>query len=142
MQRGTYSSKRPWEYVVGASAFIVLLFLWEVACRMGLIEAIFLPAPSQICARALRMAGQGTLLEHIIASGRRVMVGFLLAALAAVPFGIFLGTSRFFMAISLGMCLWGRVWTTCGRVCASVLALYISLQNAIFSIFLCFLDFR
>ncbi len=99
MERGIYASKKPWELLVGLFSFFILLLIWEGACRMGLIEAIFLPAPSQIFSRAVKMSGQGTLFEHIIASCRRVMVGFSLAALVAVPFGIFLGTSRFFMAV-------------------------------------------
>ena len=91
--------RKPWEVVVSTVAVTTLLLLWETICRLGLIEAVFLPAPSQILARAAKMYGQGTLFDHVIASSRRVMVGFLLAGGAAIPCGIFLGTSRFFMAV-------------------------------------------
>jgi taurine transport system permease protein len=77
----------------------MLLLVWEVICRAGLIEAIFLPPPSRVMNRALTMFGQGALFEHVLASSRRVMVGFLFASLAAIPLGIFLGTSRFFRAL-------------------------------------------
>ena len=38
--------------------------------------------------------GQGSLMSHILASARRVMVGFAAATALAIPLGIFLGTSR------------------------------------------------
>ncbi len=97
MARGQRSKRWP----VYVSLFSLLLFiaLWEAVCRAGLIEPIFLPAPSKVLARAVKMYGQGTLLEHVLASTRRVMVGFLVSSLAAIPVGIFLGSSRFLKAV-------------------------------------------
>jgi taurine transport system permease protein len=95
----TTSRRKTWQVFVSIGSFLALILLWELVCRLGLIESIFLPAPSQVLSRALRMIEQGAFFEHILASGRRVMVGFLLAALLAVPFGIFLGTSPFFTAV-------------------------------------------
>ena len=91
--------RRRWELVVSLVSFLGMLALWEVVCRMGLVEPIFLPAPSQVLLRAVKTYEQGMLIQHILASTRRVMIGFLLASLAAIPFGIFLGTSRIFMAV-------------------------------------------
>src|SRR5690606_10643722 len=62
-------------------------------------EPLFLPAPSDIWNRAVSMLGDGTLVNNILASTRRVMVGFCLASLVAVPLGILLGSSPFFMAV-------------------------------------------
>jgi len=96
---GENQGRRRWEIYVSLISFAGMLLLWESVCRLGLIEPIFLPAPSQVLSRAVKTYEQGMLIQHILASTRRVMVGFLLASLAAVPFGIFLGTSRFFMAV-------------------------------------------
>lgn len=41
----------------------------------------------------MRMFAEGTLAGHVLASTRRVMVGFIAAAFIAIPLGIFLGTS-------------------------------------------------
>ncbi len=95
----TNSGKKTFKLFVSLGSFVAVILLWEAVCRLGLIEPIFLPAPSQVLARALRMMEQGSLFEHILASGRRVMVGFMFAGMVAIPFGIFLGTSPFFMAI-------------------------------------------
>lgn len=75
------------------------LAAWELICRSGAVDPIFLPPPSQVWARASTMWGQGTLVGHVLASTRRVMVGFLAAAAVAIPLGIWLGTSRIARAI-------------------------------------------
>lgn len=78
---------------LGLASLVVLLGLWEVAVRAGLVQPLFLPAPSAILERGRVMLDQGTLIGHILASARRVMVGFLLASVAAIPLGIALGAS-------------------------------------------------
>ncbi|MBW1779760.1 MAG: ABC transporter permease [Deltaproteobacteria bacterium] len=95
----TVSGRKAWQLFVSIGSFVAVILLWEAVCRMGLIEPIFLPSPSQVLSRAVRMLEQGALFEHILASGRRVMVGFIFAGMLAIPFGIFLGTSPLFMAI-------------------------------------------
>jgi taurine transport system permease protein len=83
------------------SVLSLLIFLlgWELVCRAGVVDPIFLPPPSQVLARASNMWGQGTLVWHVLASTRRVMVGFLAAVAVAIPLGIWLGTSRIARAI-------------------------------------------
>lgn len=84
---------------ISVASFVSIMVLWEAFCRLGFIEPIFLPSPSQIFSRALKMYDQGTLFLHVIASTRRVMVGFMVSSLIAIPVGLFLGSSRFFKAI-------------------------------------------
>ncbi len=96
--RGKKSQVTRYAYISVAS-FVLIMVLWEAFCRLGFIEPLFLPSPSQIFSRALKMYGQGTLFLHVIASTRRVMVGFIASSLVAIPVGLFLGSSRFFKAI-------------------------------------------
>lgn len=79
--------------VVSLCSCLALLAIWEGVVHFGFVEPLFLPAPSQIVRRAMTMSAEGTLLGHVIASTWRVTVGFLLASLAAIPLGIFLGFS-------------------------------------------------
>lgn len=83
--------------LLATSAISVLAFLaiWELVCRTGLVDPIFLPPPSAVLAKGWAMAEQGTLLGQVLASARRVMTGFLAAALVAIPLGIVLGTSTY-----------------------------------------------
>lgn len=78
-----------------AASVLVFLLVWELACRAGLVDPIFLPPPSAILGKAMAMAGEGTLLANVLASARRVMIGFLAATVVAIPLGILLGTSSY-----------------------------------------------
>ena len=84
---------------ISAASLLIFLCLWELLCRMGFIEPLFMPAPTKILARAVKMLGDGSLVRHTLASTRRVMVGFIVSSMVAIPVGIFLGSSRFFMAV-------------------------------------------
>lgn len=85
--------------VISGLSLLVFIAFWESLCRLGFIEPLFLPAPSQILSRAIKMIDNGQLIQHTVASTRRVMVGFIVSSMVAIPFGIFLGASRVFMAI-------------------------------------------
>ena len=79
---------------LGALSVVVLLTVWHLVTAGGYISAIFLPSPQQVVGQARRYLTDGSLFWHVLTSGRRVLVGFLLAAAVAVPLGIVLGTSR------------------------------------------------
>jgi taurine transport system permease protein len=81
------------------ASVIVFLAFWELACRAGWVDPIFLPPPSAVFAKAVAMVHDGTLLGNVLASARRVMVGFLAATLVAIPLGIVLGTSVYARAV-------------------------------------------
>lgn len=85
--------------VVSVISFIIFLLVWEFVCRIGIVQPLFLPAPSQVVITGYNMLIDGGLLMHILASSRRVLLGFLISALAAVPLGILLGNSKMLKAI-------------------------------------------
>lgn len=91
------SKHPPRSALLGTSAASIILFLavWELVCRAGWVDPIFLPPPSAVFAKAMGMAGEGTLIGNVLASGRRVMIGFLAATAVAIPLGIILGTSTY-----------------------------------------------
>ncbi|MBV2159190.1 ABC transporter permease [Achromobacter denitrificans] len=84
---------------ISALSLLGFLLSWEALCRAGAVDPIFLPAPSQVLARALSMSDQGTLFYNVLASTRRVMVGFMAAVAVAIPLGILLGTSKVARAV-------------------------------------------
>lgn len=86
-------------FALGALSVIVLLAVWHLVTAGGYISAIFLPSPPQVFAQARRYLADGSLFWHVLTSGRRVLGGFLLAAVVAVPLGIVLGTSRLAKAL-------------------------------------------
>lgn len=86
-------------FLISCLSVATFLLVWEMAIRLELIDPLFLPSPSQVWERGVKMFSAGTLLWHALASARRVMVGFLVATLVAVPLGIVLGTSRVARAV-------------------------------------------
>jgi len=70
--------------LIGLTAVGAILGLWEVVCRSGMIKPIFLSAPSQIGATAVRMFASGELVEHLRVSGAEFLMGYALA-LTAIP---------------------------------------------------------
>ena len=87
------------EFGLGVVSLLVMLAAWEGAVQAGFVQPLFLPAPSAIFERGTVLLEQGTLIGHILASARRVMVGFLLASFTAIPLGIVLGASPTAMAV-------------------------------------------
>ncbi len=69
----------------------ILLAVWELLPRMGLVDSLLLPPPSHIIARCEALFTSGILLDHIWASLWRVLAGFALASGIAIPTGIILG---------------------------------------------------
>ncbi|NLP31746.1 MAG: ABC transporter permease [Oligella ureolytica] len=81
-------------FTISAISIVVFVGIWELATRFGLIDPIFLPSPSAVFERAVRTFENGTLVANVLASTRRVMVGFLMSVVVSIPLGLVLGTSR------------------------------------------------
>src|SRR5690625_3401474 len=77
----------------------VFIAVWEVVCRLSLVDPIFLPAPSEVLNRGIHTFSNGTLWANVLASTRRVMIGFFMAVAVSIPLGMVLGTSRRFCAV-------------------------------------------
>jgi sulfonate transport system permease protein len=62
--------------------------LWEAAARAGWLNAFLLPAPSAVLAAGVELARSGALARNLWASGARVLAGFAVAVLTAVPLAV------------------------------------------------------
>jgi sulfonate transport system permease protein len=72
---------------------IVLLLIWQVAARAGLLPANVLAAPSDVLDAAWRLAANGELFENIGVSARRAAAGFAIGGSLAFAFGLLNGVS-------------------------------------------------
>ncbi|SFN63878.1 NitT/TauT family transport system permease protein [Bradyrhizobium sp. Rc3b] len=70
---------------------IALLLLWEVAPRLGLIDAVFLPPFSEVVAAGWQLAQTGELYADVSASLLRALSGFLISVAVIVPLGLAVG---------------------------------------------------
>jgi NitT/TauT family transport system permease protein len=77
---------------IAALTFIVPALAWWLISLTGAIDPLFLPSPSGVWDTAVRLADNGKLWSDIGWSVSRVLIGFGLAAVIAVPIGILMGT--------------------------------------------------
>jgi len=75
----------------GVALFVVLGVAWLAASVLG-VNHTFLPSPAQVWASACDLYGNQSFLTDIGVSIYRVIVGFSIASLIAVPLGLLMGT--------------------------------------------------
>ncbi len=81
-----WSKVLPWAFV----AFLILA--WQLAISHQ--PAPLLPTPWAVVLGIRELAVKGLLLKYVVASLFRVTWGYVLAAIVAIPFGLFLGWHR------------------------------------------------
>ncbi len=80
-------------------SFVALLSIWAVASYAGWVSPVFLPAPTSILQRAQSLADSGVLECDLWISNVRILGGFVLATLVAIPLGMLAGNLRVFEAL-------------------------------------------
>jgi NitT/TauT family transport system permease protein len=86
--------------LIGITSVVVGLVLWEIVAQFIIRDKLFLVAPSAIWARALVLMGTGELQKHTGTSTIEFLVGFGIAAVVGVVFGLLLATSETLRAIA------------------------------------------
>lgn len=74
---------------------LLLLVIWEVASKVGLIRPTILPAPTKIISACGKLISKGTLQKDIIISLSRVVKGYVVGAFLGVVVGIIMGIFPF-----------------------------------------------
>jgi ABC-type nitrate/sulfonate/bicarbonate transport system permease component len=72
---------------------LALLVLWEVASRAGWLNAFFFPPPTAVLGALKRLTLSGDLPRDVLATTRRVALGFAFAAVPAAALGLVMGLS-------------------------------------------------
>lgn len=78
----------------GALLIAAFFGTWELAPRLGWVDAVFLPPISEVVHSGIALARDGSLWTHLADSLVRSLVGFGLAIIVAVPGGLILGWFR------------------------------------------------
>jgi ABC-type nitrate/sulfonate/bicarbonate transport system permease component len=78
---------------------VVLLLVWELASRSGMVDARFFPAPSGVLLALAKGLMGAELWGHIGISLSRILIGFLIGAIPAVLLGLAMGLSAVVRAI-------------------------------------------
>jgi sulfonate transport system permease protein len=72
----------------------VLVFVWEVASRLGLLSPRLLAAPSKAVVTGFALIANGTLTDNFIASAQRAYLGLVIGTVIGVILALIAGLSR------------------------------------------------
>jgi ABC-type nitrate/sulfonate/bicarbonate transport system permease component len=75
-------------------SLVTVLCLWSLLSSAGWVDRVLLPSPLEVLKSLVASVRDGSLLRHVIASLMRVLQGFAVALLIAVPLGIAMGISQ------------------------------------------------
>ena len=75
---------------------VLIIAIWQIASDKGLLNPLTLPSPSRILKTFISLIKKGTLQKNLLISSRRVLTGYMIAAVSAVVLGILIGLSAHF----------------------------------------------
>lgn len=73
---------------------VFVLVLWEAAARWGLLPPNWLPAPTYVGLTLLELAASGELLQHVLSTLTRLLLGFGSGAALGTALGVSCGRSE------------------------------------------------
>ena len=79
---------------IAALSFLIPIALWCFFTYSGRANALILPTPTHMVQAAVEMYQDGDLLPDIKISVTRIVIGFLLSAVLAIPLGILMGAYK------------------------------------------------
>jgi len=91
-RRGFYQKHEA--LILGGSAVVVILGIWQAFWSAGKISPLFMSGPSAIVRQFHELWVRGTLLSDLAYSGRNFAVGFAMALVAGVVLGLIVGWYR------------------------------------------------
>ena len=71
--------------------FVLVIVVWQVLHMAEVVSPALLPAPREVFDAGVRLASRGVLLDHMIASTTRVLLGVVIGVTLAIPVGFALG---------------------------------------------------
>ncbi len=80
-----------YNWILGGSAVIIFLALWEWAGTSGAINPLFTSSPSRVINAYAKLIAGGELGHDIVVSGQEFLYGFGLAILVGIPAGMLMG---------------------------------------------------
>jgi NitT/TauT family transport system permease protein len=92
--------KRNEELILGGVAVLLVVVLWEFIWDKGWISPLFFSGPSAVAKQLRETWTHGTLISDMEFSGKNFAVGFLIASITGIIFGILVGWYRWLRLLS------------------------------------------
>jgi len=80
--------------LLGTGGFATVLAIWSALTYSGLVKPLFLPSPTTVFNQTIILFVEDNFLLDISLSVYRISVGFVIAAIIAVPLGVAIGVFR------------------------------------------------
>lgn len=73
---------------------VIVLFIWSVSSRLGVLNSFILPSPERIISTGIILLKKGVLIRHLGVSLLRVIGGFIIAFVMAFPLAVITGLNK------------------------------------------------
>ncbi len=83
----------------GLGFLILLIVIWEAASRLSLVHPVYIPPFSRVMQTWWELMVSGELPRQVWDSMGRFLLGYVLAVVAGVALGMFMGSSRWLYAL-------------------------------------------
>lgn len=122
--------------IIAVLSFVIILVLWTLLNKLELVNSLFLPTPLDVVKKFVEVVGDGTLFGDAYISIYRIVMGFLLATVLAIPIGILCACFKPIDAFLVPVCDFVRympvpafvpllmVWTGIGEI-SKILIIFI-----------------
>jgi len=74
-------------------SFGALFLTWHVV-SIYIVQSVLFPSPVAVFAKAATLIANGTLIDNILASLQRIMIGFFLGSALGIPIGLMIGSFK------------------------------------------------
>lgn len=82
-------------------AFFAILALWQAASSTGVLPALFMPSPLAVLGSLQELLASGKLVVHVVASLKRIALGWALGTAAGLAIGVSMGIFSVARAIGI-----------------------------------------
>ena len=73
-------------------SFVVIIILWELLVKMGILNSLFIPPPSKILISSTNNVSY--YFSSILITLKHIFIGYIIGIILAIPLGIFLGWNK------------------------------------------------
>lgn len=94
--------------ILGAIGTMAFFGLWEIAVRLGWLNHILFPAPSEIYQALAKLWAINELQGHLVSSIGRILAGYGLGSLLGIALGVMFGRSATLLALCNPLLQMGR----------------------------------
>jgi ABC-type nitrate/sulfonate/bicarbonate transport system permease component len=80
--------------IIGAGSLVLFLVIWESLSRSGLVDPLFISSPVRVARTGAALLASGEIWGDLKASAVEFLLGYIGAAVIAIPLGLAMGWSK------------------------------------------------